>query len=115
MTETKFTPGPWEIGPNTNIYEPALPGIRDRLESLGLPVTFEALSVGKDEGQMALVPLDESNAANAHLIAAAPEMYGECEASLAFLEDDSRSPRRRAAMIRSLKATLAKARGDSDG
>ena len=83
--EAKFTKGPWDIGANTNTYKPALPDTCARLEALGMPVDFEAMSVGCDGGQMALIPLDESNEANAHLIAAAPEMYKELEKAAILL------------------------------
>lgn len=72
---------PWIVNPVRGIYRCI--GSADhseermtRLVALG-KVQFEALSVGEDthDGrQVAIVPLDESNEANARLIAAAPEL-----------------------------------------
>lgn len=42
--------------------------LKQRLISHGLPVSFDALSVGTDDGQLALIPLDESSRENAVLI-----------------------------------------------
>ena len=109
--ETKFTPGPWEIEE-----------IKQRVHINGhCHCYWGIVSPSMDTGIAVVVMPEEDETpevnaereATARLIATAPEMYEECEAALSFLEDDSRSPRRRAAMIRSLKATLAKARGES--
>lgn len=47
----------------------------------------------------------------AELLAAAPEMLECCEATLAYMLDDSRSPRRRAANIKALRTAIAQAKG----
>ena len=55
------------IAPRTNFYtvpEPHAQALRDR----GLPTTFEAISIGWERGQFAIVPLDESSRENAERI-----------------------------------------------
>lgn len=49
---------------------------------------------------------------NARLIAAAPDLLSDCEAALAYIVDDSRSARRREAMIESLIRSIAKAKAE---
>lgn len=46
-----------------------------KLRAAGLPVEFDAMSVGKQTGQIAIIPLDESNEKNGRLIAGVPVMY----------------------------------------
>jgi hypothetical protein len=48
---------------------------------------FDALSVGTHNGQVAIVPLDESNERNARLIAAAPDLLAALRDLLAKIED----------------------------
>ena len=73
------TPGPWRINPYAATYEAVstdAPEMSSRLAALkeaGLSI-FKAVSIGTSTGQVALIPLDESNMANARLIAAAPKM-----------------------------------------
>lgn len=70
---SKFTPGPWSVAPKKAMYG-AFGEEARKLEAVGLPTQFEGLSIGTDSGQIAIIPLDESNEANAQLIAAAPEL-----------------------------------------
>ena len=49
-------------------------------------VKFVAISIGSTEGQVAIIPLDESNEANARLIAAAPELLEAVDIAIAVLE-----------------------------
>ena len=95
MNETKFTKFPMVVKPS--------------LGTAGLSDVYAILD--NAAGTPIMIATDVRDA-NANLFATAPEMYEECEAALSFLNDDSKSPRRRAAMIRSLTATLAKARGE---
>ena len=44
------------------------------------------MSIGSIEGQVAIIPLDESNEVNARLIAAAPEMLEAVNIAIAALE-----------------------------
>jgi hypothetical protein len=90
MNETKFTPGPWEYK-QTSGYDYGsttywLPGI--------------CTNVDKE--------------ANAHLIAAAPDLYAACEQLL--MDEDSISERTdlvsTCESLEKIKAALAKARGE---
>jgi len=53
----------------------------------------------------------EQQNANARLIAAAPDLLEDLEAAVSYLEDNSRSERRRQACLASFRAAIAKARG----
>ena len=69
MTQ-KWMEEPWEIGPRTARYR-VVGEAADELELRGLPVEFEVLSIGRnDRGQVAFVPLDESNRETAERIVA---------------------------------------------
>ena len=98
---TKFTPGPWTATSYPDSLEASVLAPICGTEAIG-----EIAWIGENN-------FKTQAEANAHLIAAAPDMYVECEAALSFLQDDSKSPQRRAAMIEYLEATLAKARGES--
>ena len=74
---SKITPGPWNVAPKKAMYG-AFGEEARKLEAVGLPTQFEGLSIGTDNGQVAIIPLDESNEANAQLIAAAPELLEAC-------------------------------------
>jgi hypothetical protein len=84
MTTAKHTPGPWGINPFTADYEVSgtdapFPELRQSaLRQLGKH-KFKAVSVGTKSGQVAIIPLDESNEHNAKLIAAAPDMLEALE------------------------------------
>lgn len=70
-----ITQGEWSIAPRIGKYQ-ALPGNEEErvaLEKIG-GITFEALSIGTRSGQVAIIPLDESNRDNANLIVAAPKL-----------------------------------------
>ena len=80
------TPGPWTIGVRSNTYQAV--GDSEKLVAVGLPVQFVALSVGTPQGQVAIVPLDESSRENAHLIAAAPALLAALKGLMNDLDDD---------------------------
>lgn len=73
---SKHTPGPWSVAPRGGEYQvvPSTNHEREQLERIGA-LTFVALSVGTSSGQVAIIPMDESNRANATLIAAASDLY----------------------------------------
>jgi hypothetical protein len=71
------TPAPWSIGLFSADYHAVstdAPNAEARaaaLESIGR-TKFKALIIGTSKGQVAIIPLDESNTDNARLIEAAP-------------------------------------------
>ncbi len=69
-----WTKGPWEMYTRRAIYRV---GEKEeaKLKAYGMPTQFEAVSIGTKQGQIAIIPLDESSLANGQLISAAPEMY----------------------------------------
>ena len=74
--KTEITPGKWSIAPVNQMYKPITPDDhpnRDIILRGGLDKPFEAISIGTKNGQVALIPLDESKETNAKLIVKAPE------------------------------------------
>jgi len=103
------TPGPWAVAPRIGRYQviPATEQERYQLASINA-LEFEALSVGTPSGQMAMIPLDESNRANANLIAAAPDL-------LEALEDFVKAMSQPIPIINTAKAksAIARAKGEA--
>lgn len=96
MAKTKFTPGPWSIfGPLSDKYDPAYRVSAERTLSL----TVSACPDGFVQGE---------NKANAHLIAAAPELYEALELLL------SAQGQMEEKAIKMAKVALAKARGEEN-
>ena len=94
MSETKFTPGPWEWDGNVWDYNPV----------------FEAPWLEGGDGRIILKgAITCSSEANAHLIAAAPELYEACETMLFELVV---GPTCREEVIANARTALAKARGE---
>ena len=109
MTETKFTPGPWIVDGSV---------IRGDSDHIGRTVAVAStLNVAWPYGRRAT----KEEPYNAHLIAAAPELYEALEDCITALEPyDDIKPRdwktdrenmRR--VYQSARAALAKARGES--
>ena len=109
------TQKPWRVSFKKALYSARGEGAQ-KLVDAGLPTFFWALSIGGGarSTQVALIPLDESNEANAHLIAAAPELLEAAEEahewfrrftrnSETVYEDESR-------MLVLLEAAIEKAR-----
>ncbi len=80
---TEYTPGPWRAGFDN---DPIQIGSADRFVSMTLPCESSG-ATGEDE-------------ANARLIAEAPALFELAEAFVSYLQDDSKSPRRRDACLR---------------
>ena len=103
-TETKFTKGPWECGPARN-YTGYYIAPRHRLPTLAA-VKDESITVFNFPGQ---------TQANAHLIAAAPELYEVLEAAQEELRlirmKDTDAVYDPTLKVR-MSAALAKARGE---
>lgn len=74
--EDKITKGDWALSPIIGKYKPVpLNGKQENLLiETKLLNPFEALSIGTAKGQIAIIPLDESNKFNGVLMAAAPKM-----------------------------------------
>lgn len=103
MSETKFTPGPWQprytgrgksVFYHVSVTVPVIPGYCGE-------TTKELASMSTTDG--------ESERFNAYLIAAAPELYDALENMLAI----SGGVERGSAVYDSAVAALAKARGES--
>lgn len=95
MSETKFTPGPWAVEFPQDARKPAI--VR-----------------ASDQVVVARVTL---NGANAHLMAAAPDLYAAClhaESVMMLVMPPSLSGKYHEAW-KVVKAALAKARGETDG
>jgi len=104
MAEPKWTPGPWQV---CNTYH-AVHG--ERVRNIALCGNAH---IPQGNGRI-LVPDDEAKA-NAHLIAAAPDLYVACEAALEhllYLRRMVRGPRVSDKTIELLEAALRKARGE---
>lgn len=103
--EAKLTPGPWEVSGRRAVYQD--------VGKVFAP--FDAASVGTVTGQVAIVPLDESSLANAHLIAAAPKMYEALATILSdFTNPETIESIRRGPHVALIRQVLIKARGESD-
>jgi hypothetical protein len=99
MSETKFTPGSWSIGQRRTAMQDVRPA-RAVVGPMGEWLAI--LPHGHVEGFG--VVSDEEMEANAHLIAAAPELYAACEKALYALKGREHDG--------FLRAALAKARGE---
>ena len=97
MSETKWTPGPWVYDPDFEPEdEPAIWTAGDIADAVAYLSTSAPNS-------------DEEIVANAHLIAAAPELY---EALLAVVDCWDRGGLEVDALIEGARAALARARGE---
>jgi len=98
MSETKFTPGPWEWDGNVWDYNPV----------------FEAPWLEGGDGRIILKgAITCSSEANAHLIAAAPELYETLEAIIARWDTPLwKDIEPTGVFIGKGRAALAKARGE---
>lgn len=107
MTDTKFTPGPWRVeGGTTVVWGACNP---DELSDYGMgyPVT-DCRITPISNSSWCQGPEYEEGYANAHLIAAAPELYEALEGVLGLIQlEFEQSP-----MVAFAKAALAKARGE---
>lgn len=107
MSDTKFTKGEWEVADGTKIGEQVLFIHIPEMESRGKVVCRLTRVVYTH------IPLSEQDIANAHLIAAAPELYAMLEGLLChFKSGDSDHFELNDAKIPELDNLLAKARGE---
>lgn len=103
MSAPKFTPGPWQVS-----------GVRAKYRDAHREHVFEAHNVGPDGDAIAAVffnPTSGLGWKDAHLIAAAPELYAALEALIEEAVDvwDYDPDYKH---IADARAALAKARGD---
>ena len=93
-TKTEHTPGPWRIWLDMDPKQP--------VEIVGMESDF-----------IATVAMENTQArANAHLIAAAPELLAACEfAELVFRKPADTNPEAEIKALGQLRAAIAKARG----
>ena len=93
MSETPWTPGPWDVYPldlRGGRYWSVKPGIHEAID----------------------IHEDDNGEANARLIAAAPELLQACKAALISMIDDSYYQEFKP-VIDTLEAAIAKAEGRS--
>jgi hypothetical protein len=94
--EKKWTPGPWKVL-NDQIKTPA--GITLRVSGVALPCGY--------------VPQEDESYANAHLIAAAPELYEALEEIFFDGQDYAQRSGKYVSWLKKAEAALIKARGET--
>lgn len=117
MDDGIHTKGPWKVGARLSEYRvcDTNPARQAHIEKAGLD-KFQALSVGRDDlGSIAIVPMDESNMANARLIAVSPDMYEALEDIVAMCKKHlwpcPDKPNSDWAKVEKAEAVLKKAKG----
>lgn len=104
MTDTKFTPGPWRVGDDDSLQQNGdLPILRDKT-LIALTYSRRPLQSGGEE----------ETRANAHLIAAAPELYAalkEARYELSVINAEG-GMGDYSEQLSKFESTLAKARGE---
>lgn len=105
MADAIFTPGPWSLESEDNGYAEVLLKHADT----------EAIQISGGDWTVA-VALDDGppGKANAHLIAAAPELYSNLDMLTTILENISLPGfSNQPEMVKAMRVCLAKARGES--
>lgn len=103
--KTQFTPGPWTL----SIDEKKVGTISGETRGWGEDHLVTGLSLGAGNGGFS-----EELKANAHLIAASPEMYDSLQDLLKLVQNDASSrPIEEQDKIALARLRLAKARGES--
>tara|TARA_R100000306_G_scaffold26658_1_gene30401 strand:+ start:24 stop:338 length:315 start_codon:yes stop_codon:yes gene_type:complete len=104
MSDIKFTPGPWSVHNTGDIFTDL--GARNA-EGIDAPSNDGWHIADCDMGGLCL----EEVRANAHLIAAAPDMYEALQQAITSMQDSGYQNSH--VVIRAGKAALAKAEGKS--
>jgi hypothetical protein len=103
MSETKFTPGPWSAVNVGTKDEPMMSVKASRISGRQLRHEVAICATGDSPQEM--------ENANAHLIAAAPELYEALDALFGGVDDGKITVT--PSKIHSARAALAKARGEA--
>jgi hypothetical protein len=93
---TKHTPGPWHRNIKPASHYPTI--FAGRCTHIAVVTAQRA---------------EEQTEANCNLIKEAPALLELAEAFVAYLDDDSRSPRRRAECLASARSVIARAKGQA--
>ena len=104
MSIAEYVPGPWTASPE------------EASDRRGIAITSPAfggcvlatITPPEDEG-----PADETDWANANLIAAAPELYAACREAMALISQLKKAGARIYGSDAIIEAALAKARGEA--
>lgn len=114
---TKFTPGPWQwVNPITDepwdsVEEPDFLSLRTVEEFWDGRYKLPKFVLGAEEFRG---DTTETDHANAHLIAAAPELYDALNSMLTFYDVDEEPGEVSGVVHRQAGAALAKARGQQE-
>lgn len=108
MSGTKFTPGPWRVEVGQDYYAPSMqPHVYVSSEE-----TVCAATVVATMGTYGGIALEQKQA-NAHLIAAAPELYEALERALNFIANTESEFGIQLDSGDAARAALRKARGEA--
>lgn len=116
MSETRWTKGPWVSGWNGGLCGPTTATTFDHGPTVDDGREYWPVACGK--ATIAIVPLPEDDAwqsmqANAHLIAAAPELYEELSTLVRLWDDHATRSVAFSDAIERAANLLEKARGES--
>ena len=101
--ETKWTPGPWAAYEMQNLFQVHPAGVKPGYAERIADVVYWTRGHTGPKGN----PLSHTARANAHLIAAAPDLYAALKMAQLWLDVDGRFD------MQAINAALAKARGEA--
>lgn len=82
MSQQEMYSAPWNIAPRNCEYTatPKEPDLIIKLAIYGYDKPFECMAIENHEGKpVCIIPMDESNAANAYVMVAAPELLNSAK------------------------------------
>jgi hypothetical protein len=114
MSETKFTKGEWKVEQGNTSYLGLESFLKSRPNAFVINIKASAFALGRC-GAIVLPSLldDEESEANAHLMAASPDLYAALDSAMVLLEAMNARCTGDTAFILRCRAALAKARGES--